>query len=34
MSETVLQARALSRNFGQGEGLVRAVDEVLESELA
>jgi putative ABC transport system ATP-binding protein len=28
MSENVLQARGLSKAFGQGEGLVRAVDEV------
>jgi ABC-type lipoprotein export system ATPase subunit len=28
MSETVLQARGLSKAFGRGEGLVRAVDEV------
>jgi len=28
MSETVLQARTLSKKFGQGDGLVRAVDEV------
>ena len=28
MSETVLQARGLSKTFGRGEGLVRAVDEV------
>ena len=28
MSETVLRARGLSKNFGRGEGLVRAVDEV------
>src|SRR5579859_1598095 len=28
MSENVLQARGLSKAFGRGEGLVRAVDEV------
>ena len=28
MSENVLQARGLSKTFGRGEGLVRAVDEV------
>jgi putative ABC transport system ATP-binding protein len=28
MSETVLQACGLSKTFGRGEGLVRAVDEV------
>jgi putative ABC transport system ATP-binding protein len=28
MSEKVLQARELSKTFGRGEGLVRAVDEV------
>src|SRR5580692_960346 len=28
MSETVLQARGVSKAFGRGEGLVRAVDEV------
>jgi ABC-type lipoprotein export system ATPase subunit len=28
MSETVLQARGLSKKFGRDEGLVRAVDEV------
>jgi len=28
MSGTVLQARGLSKTFGRGEGLVRAVDEV------
>jgi putative ABC transport system ATP-binding protein len=28
MSETVLRARGLSKTFGRGEGLVRAVDEV------
>ena len=28
MSETVIQARRLSKSFGRGEGLVRAVDEV------
>jgi len=28
MSESVLQARGLSKAFGRGEGLVRAVDEV------
>ena len=28
MSETVVQARGLSKAFGRGEGLVRAVDEV------
>jgi ABC-type lipoprotein export system ATPase subunit len=28
MSETVIQARGLSKAFGRGEGLVRAVDEV------
>ena len=28
MSETVLKARGLSKAFGRGEGLVRAVDEV------
>jgi putative ABC transport system permease protein len=28
MTETVLQARGLSKKFGRGEGLVRAVDEV------
>ena len=28
MSESVLQARGLSKKFGKGEGLVRAVDEV------
>ena len=28
MSETVLQARTLSKKFGKGDGLVRAVDEV------
>jgi putative ABC transport system ATP-binding protein len=28
MSEKVLQARGLSKAFGRGEGLVRAVDEV------
>ena len=28
MSEKVLQARGLSKTFGRGEGLVRAVDEV------
>jgi putative ABC transport system ATP-binding protein len=28
MSETMLQARGLSKAFGRGEGLVRAVDEV------
>ena len=28
MSETVLKARGLSKTFGRGEGLVRAVDEV------
>jgi ABC-type lipoprotein export system ATPase subunit len=28
MSETVLQARRLSKKFGKGDGLVRAVDEV------
>ena len=28
MSETLLQARRLSKTYGRGEGLVRAVDEV------
>ena len=28
MSETVIQTRGLSKAFGRGEGLVRAVDEV------
>ncbi|HJY69382.1 MAG TPA: ATP-binding cassette domain-containing protein, partial [Streptosporangiaceae bacterium] len=28
MSETVIQARGLTKAFGRGEGLVRAVDEV------
>jgi putative ABC transport system ATP-binding protein len=28
VSETLLQARGLSKNFGRGDGLVRAVDEV------
>jgi len=28
MNEAVLQARGLSKAFGRGEGLVRAVDEV------
>ena len=28
MSETVIQTRRLSKAFGRGEGLVRAVDEV------
>jgi putative ABC transport system ATP-binding protein len=28
MSETVIQTRGLSKTFGRGEGLVRALDEV------